>query len=104
MTKNKFSVVWVGYCEPLKKIWGWFGHVDDNSIQKSYCFWSHLGKTVCFKNYNRHTSKSHFDGIKDVKIKHGYIEIKVNDLVLIWPEFFNDLASDFLSDKLKEKI
>jgi hypothetical protein len=45
-----------------------------------------------------------FNGIRDIKVKNGYTEVKINELVLLWPEFFNDLESNFLSDKLKEKI
>lgn len=100
----KFSIVWVGYCESQGKIWGWFSHTDSDFNQQFYCFWSHMRKTICFKAYNNYVSKSTFNVIKDTKIKNGYSEIKVSELVSLWPQFFNDMESNFLSDKLKEKI
>jgi hypothetical protein len=104
MVKSKFNIMWVGYCEPMNKVWGWFSHTDSESNQKYYCFWSHMKKTICFKSYNRFSNKTMFNGIRDIKVKNGYTEVKINELVLLWPEFFNDLESNFLSDKLKEKI
>jgi hypothetical protein len=102
--KNKFNICWIGYCAPLNKVWGWFIHTDQNQNTHTYCFWCHMRKTISFTKFPFYNNKNFFENKRNVKIKNGYTEIKLNELLLIWPKFFTNLEENFFLNKLVEKI
>ena len=101
MAKSRFDIVWVGYCEPTSKIWGYFR--DRDGDHSSYAFFAHVKHTITLKKFTRFAS-GELNNIVKKKISNKYIEVKFKDLIELWPDFITELENKFTFDKLAERI
>lgn len=101
----RFDISWVGHCEHGDKIWGWFRdkNADNRRHDNLYCFWANRGKTISFTKYNSYDSRIIAD-LQQRKVQNKYVQLKLTELVDIWPDFLRDLENKFIWDKLAEKI
>lgn len=104
MTKSRFKIAYIGYCEPMGKVWGWTVDRNSNIDYSKYIFFAHVGKTITLKRLNRYGVFQNIDQIRNQKIKNHYVEITVNDLLNLWPTFMTDLENKFTFDLLAEKF
>ena len=96
----RYDIRWVGHCQydNSDKIWGWFVYKDptapNKTVTKSYAFWARTGKTPSFKSY----TYGHWamDRLVSVKKDRKYTEITVDDLLKLWPSFFEDIDNRFI--------
>ena len=103
MAKKRFDIAWVGHCDHDDKIWGWFRDVAADNQRYNYCFWAVRGKTISFTKY-RTWETSVIGTIQERKVKNKYRQLKMDELIDIWPDFMKDLENKFIWDKLSEKI
>lgn len=104
MDHKRYEIKWMGRCQygTDDKIWGWFTYNDTQTTdtqslvntQTKYYFWAHTGKTVQFKRHEGwYTSPDH--AVK-AKKSNKYVEIKADDLLEFWPQFYADLDRYFI--------
>lgn len=102
----------IGWCSEANhdKIWGFFdnGPPEVNgvyhSVQRVYIFWGARGKknTIHFKHgvYDQELKK-----LRDQKVyKKGYREINKDQLLKIWPTFFDDVDMKLCFDVLANRV
>ena len=109
---NKFDLQWISYYEPDRKIWGWFTKSDplDDSetvkrqwgLKNCYCFWAVCGKTI---SMNKHLIfPRNMERLQEKKLSNKYQKITEQDLLAMWPSFYDDLHNRFIFASLKEQI
>ena len=84
-----FKFEWIGWMktDTNDKVWGYF-----QNDKLYYTFWGKRGKTLNFKK----TPTSWFaddklQSLQKTKRKKGYDEMSEQQMITIWPEFYNDL-------------
>lgn len=106
---DRFDIRWIGHCEPGNKIWGWY---FDNAILEArkdiwrskvcFCFWAVCGKTISIKP---HTYRYHqMDELTKKKVGNGYTEISKDQLLVMWPEFHQDLHRKVIFEMLSSDM
>ena len=105
MDQKRYDIKWMGRCQygTDDKIWGWFAYNDNQSPEhkdllrnntKFFYFWAHTGKTIQFKRHEGwYTSPDH--AVK-AKKSNKYVEMKADDLLEFWPQFYEDLDRYFI--------
>lgn len=109
MGSDRFDIRWVGHCTPEDKIWGWY--IDD-SMQVSpslpgrtkifFCFWAVRGKTISIKQHQFYTFK--IDNLVKKKIANRYQGISREDLINMWPSFYEDLHRRVIFETLSGDV
>jgi len=107
MSDIRFNIRWVGHCEHNDKLWGWFTDLNQEvpkyKVATRYCFWGTRGKGLSMNSHPNSFGHSMTDIISRKK-SNGYSAIEVNDLLNMWPTFYEDLERKFIWMKLSEQI
>jgi len=103
MTKNRFDLQWIGYCEPTGKIWGWCRDCGPEANNCNYVFFAHVGHSITLRKFERY-AKTQIDNLAKQKLSNKYIPITFKELIALWPKFMTELENKFTFDKLADKI
>lgn len=100
MNNPRYDIKWAGRCtfDTSDKIWGWFLYNDPTSITTkhpvAYAFWARTGTTA---NFKKHVYNSWaMDKLVRDKKDRKYTEISTNELLTIWPSFYDDIDNRFI--------
>jgi hypothetical protein len=105
---QRFDIVWVGRCQydVHDKIWGWFFYYQNESDKKvqskCYSFWSRTGKTPSFKTHDY--DKWIMKRLVSSKKGKGYNQLSNEELLAVWPTFYDDMENRFVLHILKNSI
>lgn len=109
MSKNRYDIKWIGHFNhgTSDKIWGWFyfnGSDTAIKIKPEYCyvFWARTGKTPSFKKHQNSSRRMRL--LEDVKLRGKYKKITEEDLLQLWPNFFEDIDKKFIFHILADDI
>jgi len=107
--KTRYDIRWVGHFnkDTSDKIWGWFYfHGSDKLTTEKpyhcYVFWARTGKTPSFKKhvYNRYRIRQ----LEEKKMQGAYKKISVDELLTLWPTFYEDIEKKFIFHILADDI
>ena len=108
MIDSRFRISWIGYCEYNNKLWACFTDAKQETplftAATRYCIWGMIGKKL---SINSHASVYNHPTVYDIKrrkMENGYVEINIDTLIAMWPNFFEELNRKFIWAKLSEQI
>ena len=110
---DRYPVKFICHYEPMDKVWGWilppqYDKPLPNAYSSSwrephtaYAFWAVVGKTITVKTHHYH-NKGSMHGLEKRKIANKYVEMPVDDLLIRWPTFWEQLEQAIIFHKLSE--
>jgi hypothetical protein len=99
--EHGFNIRFLAHYEPTNKIWGWMTVDGGSDARHAYAFWSVVGKTISFKRHTVHGysirgyGKGWMSSIESAKLENKYVEISLEDLLSMWPDFMESLGYRF---------
>lgn len=109
MNQNRYDLQWIGHFKKntSDKIWGWFyfnGSDANVTNTREYCyvFWARTGKTPNFKKH--YAFIMHMRQLEAKKLDGKYQRITEQDLLNMWPSFFEDIERKFIFHILADDI
>lgn len=109
---NKFDIRWAGHYAPGNKVWGWFVDTEKAAAaqaanrywnnRESYCFWAVVGKTI---SLNKHTGGVwSVEQLEKKKLANQYQQITTEQLLDMWPDFYQDMHNRYIFATLSDRI
>lgn len=103
----RFKLGWIGYCEYNHKVWVWFTDSQQELTRYSsftrYCIWGVIHKKLSINSHYLIPNPSVND-IRRKKEQNGYKSITIDELLIMWPDFYNELERKFIWAKLSDQI
>jgi len=98
-----FKFEWIGWMKTSTndKIWGYF-----QNDKLYYTFWGRRGKTLNFKQFPAvgYYASEELEKLQYSKTKKGYDKMSEQQMLTIWPHFYDDLEQRLSFCVLANKV
>jgi hypothetical protein len=108
---SRYEFNWIGRCtfDTSDKVWGVFWYhdptlarQDSSKHSNAYVFWARTGKNISFKKHPNSTWN--IRELIQKKSDRKYVQIRINDLIDIWPNVIEDINNAFIFHLLANDI